>query len=121
MAPDERQRKGLTADDGPEFKKLMGALGMLASIRTDPCSLVRDHGDPREWRYLRKAWQLISELVDSGHIGAGGRPKEVLENAMTTIHGCPLSPHEAVQEWGDPSTWQGFEKALQWMKDAADR
>ena len=99
---------------------ITGKRRLLASIPTDPRLLVKDHGDPGKWRYLRKAWQLISELVDSGHIEAVSTPKGVLENALSMIRECPLTPFEAVEEWGDPSTWKGFEEALQWMKDAAE-
>lgn len=45
-----------------EFRKLTTALGMLASIRTDPSVLVRDHGDPAKWKYFRKAVELLDDF-----------------------------------------------------------
>ena len=65
LDPAEREEEAATKDDDPDFRRTIGAFGMLASIETDPYSMVVNHGDPWTWRHFQKAKQFIDDLLDS--------------------------------------------------------
>lgn len=51
-------------------------------------------------------------------------PREVrlgdYTNAFTVIADSGLSPEEAIERFGSPDKWSGFEEALAWMEEAAE-
>ena len=45
---------------------------------------------------------------------------EEIERLCRGLTDIPLTAHEVVEEFGEPSGWEYFEEAYQWMRDVAE-